>query len=302
MYNFVVCEICKLSFKRLTRTHLAKHDISTNDYKVSFPGKPIICQELLDNEAKRMKAKNPMFLQENKDKISKFQKGKSKSENHRKNLSLSKKGTKWKEDDNRRKNQSEIAKKYLVPANIELRRKGWKPTLSSESKKKLSERMMNNTIWLTSHHNKGMKLNLTEHQRANRSIKRTNYLKENKQSISSSLELKFIEYLNEHQITFEHQKQLKTENGSWLYDFFIPHLNLLVEIDGEYWHSTKKQLNRDLIKNKIAKDQGFILLRLSDKNLLFSMINETVENIEKHTENVLKKRIENVNEVINGRV
>lgn len=48
--------------------------------------------------------------------------------------------------------------------------------------------------------------------------------------------------------------------------------NILIELDGEYWHSSDEAKLNDKIKNKIAKTEGFTLIRVNDvevKNLKF---------------------------------
>lgn len=58
-----------------------------------------------------------------------------------------------------------------------------------------------------------------------------------------------------------------------IYDFFIPKNNLLVEIDGIYWHGKGLKINElnpiqrkcrknDLLKNKIARENGYNLIRI----------------------------------------
>lgn len=56
-----------------------------------------------------------------------------------------------------------------------------------------------------------------------------------------------------------------------VFDFYIPSKNLLIEVDGVYWHSKNKQklndiqkknVENDNIKNKLAKDMGYNLIRI----------------------------------------
>lgn len=49
------------------------------------------------------------------------------------------------------------------------------------------------------------------------------------------------------------------------FDLFIEELNMLVECDGEYWHTDQERIDIDRQKNQWAHDNGFIILRLSDK-------------------------------------
>jgi len=63
------------------------------------------------------------------------------------------------------------------------------------------------------------------------------------------------------------------ELGGKIYDFYIPSQNLLVEIDGIYWHGKgvlddeldhiqRKIRKNDLIKNRLAEENGYNLIRI----------------------------------------
>lgn len=51
------------------------------------------------------------------------------------------------------------------------------------------------------------------------------------------------------------------------YDFFIPSQNLLVEIDGNYWHNYPYGTKRDREKDKIARKNNFQLIRFWESNI-----------------------------------
>lgn len=42
---------------------------------------------------------------------------------------------------------------------------------------------------------------------------------------------------------------------------------ILIELDGEYWHSFDYSIKNDKLKNEIALRNGYILIRISDKNI-----------------------------------
>jgi len=88
-------------------------------------------------------------------------------------------------------------------------------------------------------------------------------------------ELKMKEILNSLGIPFEHQFRL----GNHLFDFHLSNTNILIEVDGDYWHGNPKKfekLNFVQIKNKqreekhkqIAKESNFILLRFWENDIL----------------------------------
>lgn len=48
------------------------------------------------------------------------------------------------------------------------------------------------------------------------------------------------------------------------FDFIVPSVRLLIECDGDYWHSFKEAKNRDRIKTNRALKLGYRVLRLSE--------------------------------------
>lgn len=55
----------------------------------------------------------------------------------------------------------------------------------------------------------------------------------------------------------------KIEGSVRYFDFYIPELNLLVEVDGEYWH--RKRTKIDTAKANYARANGFDFIRISDQ-------------------------------------
>lgn len=49
---------------------------------------------------------------------------------------------------------------------------------------------------------------------------------------------------------------------SYVYDFYLPALNILIEYDGWYWHQQEDQKRRDIIKDDLADEAGHRLIRL----------------------------------------
>jgi len=58
---------------------------------------------------------------------------------------------------------------------------------------------------------------------------------------------------------------------NYMVDFFLPSANLLVEVDGDYHRKDKKTKERDAKKEKIIQEKGFLLLRVTDKEVLTSL-------------------------------
>jgi very-short-patch-repair endonuclease len=71
-------------------------------------------------------------------------------------------------------------------------------------------------------------------------------------------ELEMAEVLNNMGIVYQDQYRVDTR---W-YDFYLPEQNILLEVDGRYWHTTPDGLKRDKIKNRLAKKMGYRLVRV----------------------------------------
>lgn len=81
---------------------------------------------------------------------------------------------------------------------------------------------------------------------------------------STSIEIKLYEELKNRGLLFETQKII---NGRFIVDAYIPSLNLVIEADGNYWHSLPKVIGRDKSKNAYLKKCGFNLLRLTETEI-----------------------------------
>jgi very-short-patch-repair endonuclease len=269
----VICAICHREFKRITRTHLVQHGVTTEEYKQLFPESPIITEELRNSYGKFFRENNPMKSPEMREYFSELFTRRIVSEETRDKISKSNLGRKHGPMSNERKQKIGESNRKTRKQKIEA---GWQPLpykMSDAARKRASKRMQGNTLGKGKSHNKGKTLDLSDDQRNNRSRKRVEYLSGNKTIKSGTKpEKQFIEFLTNQNIKFEHQFPMYTDNGSWLYDFYLPTLNLFVEIDGEFWHSTKQSICRDEIKNNIAKKNGITVARITTNNLDFSII------------------------------
>lgn len=89
-------------------------------------------------------------------------------------------------------------------------------------------------------------------------------------------ELEFADYLNKAGIGFK--KQFVIQFGKiginrfrHAYDFHILDTNILVEIDGDYWHSRPGAVERDIECDRIASDRGFHVIRIKTSELKSSL-------------------------------
>jgi very-short-patch-repair endonuclease len=284
----IACMICDKQLKRVTASHLKQHNITVKEYSVLFPDASLFIDELRHAYGKSFRENNPMHNSISKQKVIDALTGISKSEEHRKNLSISRTGKSWgNHTEEHKERMIDISRKSM----IERLATGWRPPKWTEERKEKAKLSMLGNKLGKGISRKGVTLNLSQEQRLNRSRKRCEFIATNKtKSAFTKIELQCMEYMNTHGIAFIHQYKLDTEKSSWLFDFYVPEKNLLIEVDGEYWHTKPKQINRDFLKTAAAKDYGFILLRLSDLDLNFSMIFEDAAIIEQWSNNILERR------------
>jgi very-short-patch-repair endonuclease len=98
------------------------------------------------------------------------------------------------------------------------------------------------------------------------------FLKEN----LTSTELKKVKFIKHSQIEIDFLNLLKfyfdkSVLGSFeldgkIFDYKLGK-NILIELDGEYWHSSDETKINDKLKNEIAKSNGFTLIRVNDKHV-----------------------------------
>jgi very-short-patch-repair endonuclease len=94
----------------------------------------------------------------------------------------------------------------------------------------------------------------------------------------NKLEKLVASILDENNIEYHYQYFLKTKEGICKsYDFKIKDTNILLEIDGDYWHGgpgvkkhfykLKEVKENDILKTQIATENGFSLIRIWESNI-----------------------------------
>jgi very-short-patch-repair endonuclease/predicted nucleic acid-binding Zn ribbon protein len=98
--------------------------------------------------------------------------------------------------------------------------------------------------------------------------------------------------LDENNIKYKHQFFIKIKDGICKsYDFKIKDTNILIEIDGDYWHggpgvekhfhNIEETKQNDLLKNQIALENGYLLLRFWESDI-YNKPEILVETLLKH--------------------
>jgi len=80
----------------------------------------------------------------------------------------------------------------------------------------------------------------------------------------TSIEKKVYDELKRRRFLFEAQKVI---NNKFIVDVYIPKLNLIIEADGDYWHSLPKAVRKDRAENAYLKKCGYNLVRWREKDI-----------------------------------
>ena len=195
--------------------------------------------------------------------------GKKQSEEHKQKISESGKGRKFSKEHRRKLGESKMgdknpAKRPEVREKISKSRKGQPSAFKNkrhtkETKRKMREKKLNMS--------EETKRKLSEYQKKNprskdyyRKIGLLGIEKMATMKGPTSIEKKVYDELKARGLLFERQKLI---NGKFIVDAYIPSLNLIIEADGDYWHSLPKQIKRDKSKDAYLKKCGFNLLRMT---------------------------------------
>lgn len=110
---------------------------------------------------------------------------------------------------------------------------------------------------------------LTTHERARKELLRKK---------ETNIEKKIKDILISNKINFKKNFCISFDNNKRMFDFYLKDYNLLIEADGDYWHSNpikfktlnetqqKNKLNDDF-KNYIAKELGYNLIRFWETDI-----------------------------------
>lgn len=85
----------------------------------------------------------------------------------------------------------------------------------------------------------------------------------------TSIEIKMADELDKRHVEFIEQYNI---DDRYVVDFFLPRHNIIIECDGEYWHTLPEVVSRDKRKNAYINSRGYSLYRFWE-----SEINESVE-------------------------
>lgn len=84
----------------------------------------------------------------------------------------------------------------------------------------------------------------------------------------TDIERKFIAWCETNAVEYKHQYRIKGIRH--VYDFYLPQLNCIIEVDGDYWHSTAAQLSRDAMFTAAATGIGYNVMRFLRSEIIKS--------------------------------
>jgi very-short-patch-repair endonuclease len=172
------------------------------------------------------------------------QKGKPKSAEHKAKISLALAGKSRPDQtgknnvnyQNKQGNRPDVRKKYLEA--VKKRGQSW----SDEEKERHSKRMQGDSNWMRG------KTHLSETKRRLSEIQSELWASGKfrpKRINLSKAEKEISDHLT--QINVEHKTQFRIPSISYIYDFYIPNLNLIIEYNGNFWHCNPKKYQKDQI-------------------------------------------------------
>ena len=102
------------------------------------------------------------------------------------------------------------------------------------------------------------------------------YLRKYRLINPSELEKQVACFLEKNSVLFEREKIIRTSTRLRLVDFYIPHFNLIIEVNGTWIH--RQQKAQDSIKYSQLHEVGFDVLILPEDEILTGKFSETLNN------------------------
>lgn len=234
----ITCEICKKEYKRINIFHLKTHNIKNEqEYLKLYPNAKLMDSSYIENVSKFTKKGMDNDIVRNKLKYTKTKEHLDKMANSISNL---------------HKN-GKYSNIYTIERNNKIakaKKEYWEINDTS-----IIQTWLKDWIGSDAH----IELCKSNQQKAFRKAKGRKISKPEKE-FAKTLKDKKIKYIQQYQ------------TGGYYFDFYIPSENLLIEIDGSFYHPLtekdcvydiqKNNFNRDIKKTKVALDLGFKLQRI----------------------------------------
>lgn len=282
--DLIECQVCRqeMSFGRIKRHILIQHKNITVDQYIKKYWSTLPLHQPCEVCKDKIVYKYKTCSKECRSKLEHSQKGKSKPEGfmnkeHKSKLSKAMLGKSSGFKNHKHSEEFKIQRSlYLKDKKIHLNHKHSEKTKQIQSIKRKEYYAKGNEPWTKTH------THTSETIEKIFSKKPMNKLEKFVSSI-----------LDENNIKYYYQFFLKTKEGTCKsYDFKIKNTNILIEIDGDYWHGgpgvnkhfykLEETKQNDLLKNQLALDTGFNLIRIwesdiyNQPNIIIQKINECI--------------------------
>lgn len=100
------------------------------------------------------------------------------------------------------------------------------------------------------------------------------YLAQNRTKNPTSIEKIVYQKLLDLGIIFEKQYVI---NDKFVVDVYIPDYNLIIEVDGSYWHSLDRIMKKDKAENAYLKKCGYRVVRIPEKQVADCSMSSLIE-------------------------
>lgn len=93
--------------------------------------------------------------------------------------------------------------------------------------------------------------------------KEERFLKSSRQTSPSSIEIAICEVLDRKNISYQTQKWI----GNWRVDIYLQKYKLIIECDGDYWHSLPHRIKRDKNLDQWCSDYDYQIIHIQERDI-----------------------------------
>lgn len=304
MEDFVICKICNEKCERIYGAHLKKHGLSSDDYKIMFPGEPLTCKkdakETSKNSGKHMSQEKykKMFSEMITGEKNPNHKSNTTEEERKSRSPFSENFINYQNDINKKETVSNFVKVALKDRVTTSQTKYWTDRGFSEedSKLKISERQRTFTLQKCIEkygEEAGRKRWLERQNIWQKSLLENGNIKCGYSMISQELFYEIIHYYPKNEklenVFFATKNKeyfiSKKGGGFFIFDFVDINSKKIIEYNGDLYHanpsiyngndhphpyyknngpSSKETWTKDELKLNVAKENGFDILVIWD--------------------------------------
>lgn len=83
----------------------------------------------------------------------------------------------------------------------------------------------------------------------------------------TAIEIKVKNFLIEEKIEYIEQYKIINITDFYRCDFYLPKFNVVIECDGDYWHTIPKVHERNILRTVEMREKGYIVLRFMERTI-----------------------------------